>query len=162
MPHKDSWGREEGTIFSRREAGYEEGRKAGQTSTFQVTLERASKYVGHSLPIGALLPRSDSHWRFVCLLYTARIIYQREGALLFRKCYIRGQSTHTSRSYLEVPFPEFRVPRLPPLKLECGRCPGAIKKSGTSPAAAPFLQMPQSRFAMSGWVGWWVAPCPPS
>ena len=36
------------------------GREAGQTSTYQVTLERASKYVGHSLPIGALLPRGDS------------------------------------------------------------------------------------------------------
>lgn len=38
----------------------EGGREAGQTSTYQVTLERASKYVGHSLPIGALLPRGDS------------------------------------------------------------------------------------------------------
>ena len=93
----------------------------------------------------------------MCLLYTARIIYQRKGALLFRKCYIRGQSTRSSRSYLEVLFPEFRVPRLPPLKLECGRCPGAIKKSGTSPAAALFLQMPKSRFAK---LGWWVPVLP--
>ena len=72
----------------------EGGREAGQTSTYQVTLERASKYVGHSLPIGALLSMSDSRWRLVCPLYTEESmllgLFSREAALFIRKCYIRG------------------------------------------------------------------------